>query len=1147
MWDCLGGSKLGFIQLLKNQTRAYKKAVLASILSVTLSACGGGGSGSTPPPPPPPDTSAPNVTFEQTELTIDSGDSAAVNLSATDNVGVTSGPTVTCTNGGTFDNNTFTAPDVTEETQSVCTASASDAAGNQGTATLTVTIIPPDTEPPVISFSPETLTIDSGSSGSSALTATDNVGVTTGPTVTCSGGTFNNDSFTAPVVSVDTSFTCTATASDEEGNEGTATLTVTVKAPAFSLNGSASKGVIFGGSVTVSDANDPAVVLITGTTSTTDGGFDVDIPDSANFSGSFVEIKVNGGNGAEMMCDAPNGCGTAAFGERFPIDDSFSLSAIIATPAADASQTVYVNVFTDLSATLARARSMTITAASLSDARNDVGGLFGFGASDFTSLASVNITADPISESDSDQLLAAILSGGILEALFENGAEISAAYEAFKTGFGDQNGEIIANESMDDPALISLEDIFNNAAALRPVLTSANINVTTVLDKIDDTVSTIDMAEADLPTTDGQIPPPPNNPPVFTSSQSVTVAEQQSFTYQASTTDEDGDTIAYSLGQSSQELFSIDSMTGLVTALGEFDYESADGIVFDIVINAFDGRDTTEFTVTLTVEDIYELDPTINVSRLSVKEGLIAVGRDFEGQRDSFASFVPDMNGDGISDIIIGRNLDIEIIDSQYGANFTEVYVVYGTTEPFSIDDLSRSSVNLETLSPTQGFVITTNALFTSFGNRIAGIGDVNGDGFGDLFIGEPTNDEIAENAGVAYIIYGSDQPVGMLAEDGRRILNVDDLTPEQGYVVFGQGFLDQIGTAAVPLDDINNDGINDFAISARSSSAGGTFSGEVYIIFGSDSGHGSVVEGRQEFYFENFSSDIGRRIQGVETQGFGSSIANIGDINNDGLSDLGILSRTVDEIGESLPERIFVIYSGFETPILYTDTLTENDGFIIHGVDAQDFLGFWHSLAAAGDVNGDGYGDILMGAPFADRVYSGTGFTTTGAAYLVYGQSAEVINGNPQIDLASLKPTQGFKINNTQYSQGFGGAVAGGFDINGDNIDDLIISDYTDTPPNATGSGIVYIIYGGNLDLSTDELGIPLLDVSTLPSHGLTSIVADNGISVMGHYVMGGQDFNNDGFVDLVISEPSRSESILNSDDVAYVIYGAPRNNTSE
>lgn len=125
-----------------------KHFAITVLSSLVLSSCGGGGSSnnsSSSTQPPPLDTTVPNVTFSPTSLSVESGTTGDSTLTATDNVGVISGPTVTCTNGGNFDvtTNTFTAATITVETTSVCTATARDAAGNEGAATLTVMMTPP--------------------------------------------------------------------------------------------------------------------------------------------------------------------------------------------------------------------------------------------------------------------------------------------------------------------------------------------------------------------------------------------------------------------------------------------------------------------------------------------------------------------------------------------------------------------------------------------------------------------------------------------------------------------------------------------------------------------------------------------------------------------------------------------------------------------------------------------------------------------------------------------------------------------------------------------------------------------------------------------------------------------------------------------
>ena len=191
-----------------------------------------------PPPVPTPDTQAPQVSFSPNNVSLASDETVNVVLSASDDTAVTSGPDVTCTNGGMFAGGVFTAPSVTEDVRVVCTATARDAAGNTGTGTLSADVQgvatpppppPPDTEAPRLAFIPNVLSMASGGTGRSNLSASDNVRVTSGPTVSCTnGGMFADGVFTAPVTETDLTSVCTATASDAAGNTGTVTLTVTI-------------------------------------------------------------------------------------------------------------------------------------------------------------------------------------------------------------------------------------------------------------------------------------------------------------------------------------------------------------------------------------------------------------------------------------------------------------------------------------------------------------------------------------------------------------------------------------------------------------------------------------------------------------------------------------------------------------------------------------------------------------------------------------------------------------------------------------------------------------------------------------------------------------------------------------------------------
>ncbi len=205
------------------------KLILGLCLSTALAACGGGGGGggSTPTPPPPPsDNTAPQVSFSPATLSVNSGESASSTVAATDNVGVTTGPTVTCTNG-TFSNGTYTAPGTTTDLEDECVATAGDAAGNSGQATLTISVVG-DAVAPSVTVNPTSLDLNSGETASVTVTATDNVAVTSGPTAVCTEGSFSGGIYTAPETETDLVDTCTFTANDAAGNSADANLTVNV-------------------------------------------------------------------------------------------------------------------------------------------------------------------------------------------------------------------------------------------------------------------------------------------------------------------------------------------------------------------------------------------------------------------------------------------------------------------------------------------------------------------------------------------------------------------------------------------------------------------------------------------------------------------------------------------------------------------------------------------------------------------------------------------------------------------------------------------------------------------------------------------------------------------------------------------------------
>jgi len=198
--------------------RPYNNLVLTSVIcSLGLLSCGGGGGSSAPA-----DTTPPSVSFSPAALTVTGGQTGTSTLSVSDNAGITAGPTVSCTNGGTFSGSTFTAPNVTVNTTSICTASASDAAGNSASATLTVTIEPAN-QPPVAVITSniseidegQTLTLDgTGSSDPEGGALTYAWTQTAGPSATLSAPSLPTLSVTLPQVTQNETLTFELAVSD---------------------------------------------------------------------------------------------------------------------------------------------------------------------------------------------------------------------------------------------------------------------------------------------------------------------------------------------------------------------------------------------------------------------------------------------------------------------------------------------------------------------------------------------------------------------------------------------------------------------------------------------------------------------------------------------------------------------------------------------------------------------------------------------------------------------------------------------------------------------------------------------------------------------------------------------------------------------
>ena len=301
--------------------------------------------------------------------------------------------------------------------------------------------------------------------------------------------------------------------------------------------------------------------------------------------------------------------------------------------------------------------------------------------------------------------------------------------------------------------------------------------------------------------------------------------------------------------------------------------------------------------------------------------------------------------------------------------------------------------VDLTFLSPSQGFIIQGDTADDVTGHSVSVAGDINGDGFDDLIVGASNAGDGHDLAGAAYAVFGSGSGFGAIdSNTGRQVLDLTHLSSAQGFVILADAQGDQAGISVSSAGDLNGDGFDEVIVGAPFGDDGGNGDGEAYVIFGSAGGFGVAdpITGRQVIDLTNLSPAQGFIVQG-DTSGdkAGYSVAAAGDFNGDGFDDVivGAPSGVDGSAG-----KIYVVFgsdAGFGATdpvtgrqVIDLTTLSAKQGLVILGDAPRDWAG--ESVSAAGDINCDGFDDIIVGASPGDDGGNGAGegYVVFGAAY---------------------------------------------------------------------------------------------------------------------------------------------------------------------
>ena len=491
------------------------------------------------------------------------------------------------------------------------------------------------------------------------------------------------------------------------------------------------------------------------------------------------------------------------------------------------------------------------------------------------------------------------------------------------------------------------------------------------------------------------------------------------------------------------------------------------------------------------------LEASLNLSSLNGTNGFVINGIDAEDHSSKSVSGAGDVNGDGLDDLLIGA----EWADPNGVAGAGESYVVYGSTNGFS------AALNPSLLNGTNGFVINGIDEGDNSGISVSGAGDVNGDGLDDLLIRAYVNYSPDE----CYVVYGSTNGTA-------AALNLSSLNGTNGFVINGIEGSFFSSTSVSGAGDVNVDGFDDLLIGASTANSS---VGASYVVYGSANGFSAALN------ISSLNGTNGFVINGIDRGDCsGNSVSGAGDVNGDGLDDLLIGAPGTGNSNTDLTAgKSYVVYgslTGFSAAFNLS-SLNGTNGFVINGIDEDDFAG--GSVSGAGDVNGDGLDDLLIGAVRANSL--------AGESYVVYGST----NGTAAaFNLSSLNGTNGFVINGIDSYDYSGVSVSGAGDVNGDGLDDLLIGAYA----SSSYAGESYLVYGSPTGFSAS------LNLSSLNGTNGFVINGVDSYDYSGRPVSGAGDVNGDGLDDLLIGALGADPNGNSSAGESYVVYGAANGGVS-
>lgn len=492
--------------------------------------------------------------------------------------------------------------------------------------------------------------------------------------------------------------------------------------------------------------------------------------------------------------------------------------------------------------------------------------------------------------------------------------------------------------------------------------------------------------------------------------------------------------------------------------------EEGDTAVFNIKLSArptsdviipLSSTDTGEGTVPpqviFTTDDITWQGISVHVTGIDDQE----VDEDQPFSIITGAAKSDDPNYDGIDPdnvTVINRSYNtMKMVSKQSGAHIGRAVTFIGDVNGDGFDDMAVGAPNYQKDFAAEGRVdihygpvpvegpyvgesLYGGAVNAYFGYALSSAGDVNNDGYDDLVVGAYG----AGSGGAIYVYHGS--PNG---------LETTPATTIDSLALSG----DQFGYSVSSAGNVNGDEFSDIIVGAPG--------GDKAYIF-----HGSV---------NGISASPARILNGTQSGSrFGVAVSSAGDADNDGFSDVVVGAELYTD-GHSTEGGAFVYFGSSGGIIATPEWVYQSD---------QVGANFGHAVSSPGDIDGDGFDDLLIGAPNFDN-----GHSNEGRVYVYYG------------DVRNTVPAIGVLLEPNQTDAKFGTAIASASDFNKDGFADVIIGAPGYSSGEA-GEGRAFVYLGSAAGLTTN---------------GLT-YESDQAGASFGISVAGGGDFDNDGFGDVVV-----------------------------